>query len=124
MFAETGCAGIVIGRAALANPWVFREISAALVGNPLPPPPTLLDRVSLMTRHFLWAVALRGEHLACLQFRKMIDWYARAFGPCKRLRLSLKELSSVEEYHEVVGQFLEERQLIQTLEDSYPPLSI
>jgi len=111
MFAETGCAGLVIGRAALTNPWVFREITAVLAGEPLPPPPTLLDRVSLMTRHFLLAVAFRGEHLACLQFRKMIDWYARAFGPCKRLRLGLKELSSVGQYHEMVGQFLEERGL-------------
>src|SRR5581483_7683633 len=83
MFAETGCAGIVIGRAALTNPWVFREIRAVFNRGPLPSPPTLLDRVSFMTRHFLWAVTFRGERLACLQFRKMIDWYARAFGPCK-----------------------------------------
>ena len=111
MFVETGCAGLVIGRAALTNPWVFREISAAFAGDPLPSPPTLLDRVSFMTHHFLWAVAFRGEHLACLQFRKMIDWYARAFGPCKRLRLGLKELNSVAQYHEAVGQFLQERGL-------------
>jgi tRNA-dihydrouridine synthase B len=111
MFVETGCTGLVIGRAALINPWVFREISAVFAGDPLPSPPTLLDRVSFMTHHFLWAVAFRGEHLACLQFRKMIDWYARAFGPCKRLRLGLKELNSVAQYHEAVRQFLEERGL-------------
>jgi nifR3 family TIM-barrel protein len=109
MLEETGCVGIAIGRGALTNPWLFREINAALAGDPLPSPPTLLDRVTFMTRHFLWAVALRGEHLACLQFRKMIDWYARAFGPCKRLRLGLKELSSVGQYYEMVGQFLAER---------------
>jgi nifR3 family TIM-barrel protein len=112
MLAETGCAGLAIGRGALSHPWIFREIRAALAGDPLPQPPTLLDRVTFMTRHFLWAVALRGEHLACLQFRKMIDWYARSFGPCKRLRLGLKELSSVGQYHEMVGQFLEERDLV------------
>ncbi|MBM4256880.1 MAG: tRNA dihydrouridine synthase DusB [Deltaproteobacteria bacterium] len=111
MLAETGCAGVAIGRGALTNPWIFREISSVFAGFSLPSPPTLLDRVAFMTRHFLWAVKLRGEHLACLQFRKMIDWYARAFGPCKRLRLGLKELSSVDQYHDVVGQFLEERGL-------------
>lgn len=120
MFAETGCAGVVIGRAALANPWVFREIRAVFNGESLPSPPTLLDRVAFMTRHFLWAVAFRGEHLACLQFRKMIDWYARAFGPCKRLRLSLKELSSVGQYHDAVGQFLEERGLGSTISIATP----
>lgn len=109
MLEDTGCAGLVIGRGALSNPWVFREIGAALAGHPSPPPPTLLDRIAFMTRHFLCAVAIRGEHLACLQFRKMIDWYARTFGPCKRLRLGLKDLHSVEHYHELVGQFLSER---------------
>jgi tRNA-dihydrouridine synthase B len=109
MLAETGCAGLVIGRAALSNPWVFREIGALLAGHPPPPAPTLLERVAFMTRHFLCAVALRGEHLACLQFRKMIDWYARTFGPCKQLRLGVKDLHSVAHYHELVGQFLSER---------------
>jgi tRNA-dihydrouridine synthase len=109
MLDETGCAGLVIGRGALANPWVFHEIRAALAGCPPPLAPPLEERVAFMTRHFLRAVALRGEHLACVQFRKMIDWYARAFGPCKALRLGMKELNSVAHYHELVGRFWEER---------------
>jgi tRNA-dihydrouridine synthase B len=110
MLDETGCAGLVIGRAALSNAWVFREIGAALHGTPLPPP-TLAERVAFMTRHFLRAVVLRGEQLACLQFRKMIDWYARAFGPCKALRHGIKELSSVAQFHDLVCGFLKERSL-------------
>jgi tRNA-dihydrouridine synthase len=62
-----------------------------------------------MTRHFLRAVALRGEYIACIQFRKMIDWYARAFGPCTAFRLKMKQLSSAAQYHDLVGRFLEER---------------
>jgi nifR3 family TIM-barrel protein len=112
MLNETGCDGLVIGRGALANPWVFHEIRAALVGEPLPPTPTLAERVTFMTRHFFRTVALRGEHLACLQFRKMVDWYARAFGPCKAFRLGMKDLRSVTHYHDLVGRFLEERGLM------------
>jgi tRNA-dihydrouridine synthase B len=111
MLEETGCAGLMIGRGALVNAWVFREISAALAGATPPPTPTVTvtERVAFMTRHFLRAVALRGEHLACLQFRKMIDWYARAFGPCKALRYGIKELSSATQFHDLVGRFLEVR---------------
>ncbi len=94
MLDETGCAGLVIGRGALANPWVFHEIRAALDEAPSPPAPTLEERVAFMTRHFLRAVALRGEYIACIQFRKMIDWYARAFGPCTAFRLKMKQLNS------------------------------
>ena len=106
MFDQTGCAGVVIGRAAIANPWLFQEIQAGLNGLPSPPSPSLEERVAFMTRHFLRAVEMRGEKLACLQFRKVIDYYARSFGPCKPLRLALKELSSVDQYHDLVGQFL------------------
>jgi tRNA-dihydrouridine synthase B len=109
MLDETGCAGLVIGRGALANPWVFHEIRAALAGCPPPPAPTLAERVEFMTRHFLRAVALRGEAVACIQFRKMIDWYARALGPCAALRLGMKQLNSAAQYHDLVGRFVEGR---------------
>lgn len=110
MLAETGCAGIVIGRGALANPWIFHEIWAELAGVPLPPP-TLVERVMFMSRHFLRAVTLLGEKIACLQFRKMIDWYAKSFGPCSALRRGMKELGSAAHYQELVERFLMERGL-------------
>ncbi|MGH7961699.1 MAG: tRNA dihydrouridine synthase DusB [Candidatus Binatia bacterium] len=105
MLDETDCAGLVIGRAALANPWVFHDIRAALDEYPPPPAPTLEERVAFMTRHFLRAVALRSEGVACIQFRKMIDWYARGVGPCSSLRLAMKQLSSAAQFHELVGCF-------------------
>ncbi|MGE0684617.1 MAG: tRNA dihydrouridine synthase DusB [Candidatus Binatia bacterium] len=111
MLEETGCAGLVIGRGALANPWVFREIQAGLVGAPMPPAPMLLERVTFMTRHFFRVVTLRGERSACLQFRKMIDWYAKSFGPCSALRKGMKELDSATHYHDLVGCFLEDHGL-------------
>ncbi len=106
MLEETGCAGLVIGRGALANPWVFHTIQAGLQGTPPPPEPPLEERVAFMTRHFERAVQQRGEKLACTQFRKTIDWYAKSFGPCRPLRLAMKELSGVRQYHDLVGQFL------------------
>jgi tRNA-dihydrouridine synthase len=94
---------------ALVNPWVFQEIRAGLDGTLLPQPPPLTERVAFMTWHFLRAVAFLGEHVACLQFRKMIDWYAKLFGPCRTLRKGIKELGSVAQFHDLVKHFLEER---------------
>ena len=109
MLEETGCAGLVIGRGALANPWVFHNIQAGLLGHTAPPEPPLVERVAFMTRHFERAVQQRGEKLACTQFRKTIDWYAKSFGPCRPLRLAMKELNSRQHYCHLVGQFLEYR---------------
>jgi nifR3 family TIM-barrel protein len=108
MLDETGCAGLVIGRAALSDPWVFHQIQAALSGDLPPLLPTFAERVAFMNRHFLRMVELRGESLACIHFRKMIDWYAAAFGPCKALRLAMKHLRSVAQYYELVEHFLED----------------
>ncbi len=109
MLEETGCAGLVIGRGALANPWVFHNIQAGLLGHTAPPEPPLVERVAFMTRHFERAVQQRGEKLACTQFRKTIEWYAKSFGPCRPLRLAMKELNSRQHYYHLVGQFLEYR---------------
>lgn len=108
MLSETGCAGVMIGRGALANPWVFQEIRAGLDGTAPPPAPTVLERVAFMTRHFLRVVELSGEYVACLQFRKMIDWYAKAFGPCTALKRGIKQLGSAAQFHDLVGEFLAE----------------
>jgi nifR3 family TIM-barrel protein len=120
MLDETGCAGLVIGRAAVANPWIFHQIRAGLHNTPAPPAPSLEERVAFMTRHFLRSVELRGEKLACLQFRKVIDYYARSFGPCKPLRLAMKELSSVGQYHDLVGRFLAFRRQLGSWEQAGP----
>ena len=85
---------------------VFHNIQAGLLGRPAPPEPPLGTRVAFMTRHFERAVRQRGEKLACTQFRKTIDWYAKSFGPCRPLRLAMKELSSRQHYYDLVGQFL------------------
>jgi nifR3 family TIM-barrel protein len=120
MLDETGCAGLVIGRAAVVNPWIFHQIRAGLHNTPAPPAPSLEERVAFMTRHFLRSVELRGEKLACLQFRKVIDYYARSFGPCKPLRLAMKELSSVGQYHDLVGRFLAFRRQFGSWEQAGP----
>lgn len=106
MLDETGCDGLVIGREAVANPWIFREIQAGLNNTSRPQPPRLEERIAFMTRHFLGSVEMRGERLACLQFRKVIDYYARSLGPCKTLRLAMKDLNHVDQYHDLVGNFL------------------
>ena len=121
MLEETGCAGLVIGRGALTNPWVFHDIQAGLLGQPAPPAPPLAARVAFMTRHFERAVQQRGEHLACTQFRKTIDWYAKSFGPCRPLRLAMKELSSRQHYYHLVGQFLEYRSQHPLSPREHPP---
>jgi tRNA-dihydrouridine synthase B len=59
--AETGCAGAMIGRAAIEDPWIFREARALFAGEPVPPRPSDAERIAVFRRLMLENVALRGE---------------------------------------------------------------
>ena len=95
-FRETGCAAISIGRGALSNPFLFRQLAHWAEHGTPGPEPTFEDRVDLMSRHFHGLVDGRGERLACLQFRKIIKWYSHSIRPPKALYHRLINLASAE----------------------------
>ncbi len=61
MLAETGCDGVMVGRAAIANPWAMRSIRCALTGEPEPPAPVLGERIETALRHARWMIAAEAE---------------------------------------------------------------
>jgi nifR3 family TIM-barrel protein len=102
-FEETGCAAISIGRGALSNPFLFRQLAHwAEHGDP-GPEPTFEERVDLMVRHFHALVERRGERLACLQFRKLIKWYNHGIRPPNALYHRLINLASLLVFDETVA---------------------
>lgn len=102
-FRETGCAAISIGRGALGNPFIFRQLAHWAVHGHPGPEPTFDERVDVMERHFHGLVARRGARLACLQFRKIIKWYNHLIRPPKALYHSLINLESVTRFDETLA---------------------
>lgn len=76
-FKWTGADGLMIGRAAFGDPWVFAEAKAALAGEPVPERPCLAERIAVALRQFELAAQDQGEHIACLEARKHFQWYLR-----------------------------------------------
>jgi nifR3 family TIM-barrel protein len=102
-FRVTGCAAISIGRGALSNPFLFRQLARwAECGDP-GPEPTFDERIDLMVAHFHGLLARRGERLACLQFRKLITWYNHSIRPPKALYQRLINLASARLFDETVA---------------------
>jgi nifR3 family TIM-barrel protein len=103
MFRETGCAAVSIGRGALGNPFLFRQLEAwARCGDP-GPEPTFSERIDVMERHFRRLVDRRGERHACLQFRKTLKWYSHLIRPPKPLYHRLINLASAAVFEEAVA---------------------
>lgn len=102
-FDETGCAAVSIGRGALGNPFLFRQLAHwAEHGGP-GSDPTFTERLDLMAAHFHGLLALRGERLACLQFRKIIKWYSYSVRPPRELYHRLINLSSARLFDDTVA---------------------
>jgi tRNA-dihydrouridine synthase B len=104
MIDRTGCDGIMIGRAALREPWIFRRTHAYLTTGRLPAPPTAAERIDRMNAHFEHLVRLRGERAAVLIFRRRANWYATRLTPSREFRDRVRHLASAAEYRALVDR--------------------
>jgi len=105
MLAETGCAGVSIGRGAFYDPWIFRHTEHFLRTGELLPQPTFADRVQLMRRHLELMVGIFGETHGCRLFRKIAPWHARRFGPANWFNKRVVRLSSAAEFDEILAGY-------------------
>ncbi len=94
MIEETGCDGVMIGRAVRGRPWIFAEAKEALSGGPVPPAPSREETAALIRRHAAAAVREKGEHIAWQEMRKHLAWYAQGFAGASALRKAANTLSS------------------------------
>lgn len=83
---ETGCDFVMVGRGALGNPWIFRELVAAWKGEETPEPPTLEEKKAMMIYHFEEMLALKGEYGAVREMRKHVGWYLKGVPGSAALR--------------------------------------
>lgn len=93
MFEETGCDGIMIARGALGNPFIFREIKAALHGQPYQPP-TIMERLDIAARHLRGAVADAGETVGVREMRKHMGWYFKGIHQAARFKNAMNHAAT------------------------------
>ncbi|KAB2644339.1 MAG: tRNA dihydrouridine synthase DusB [Verrucomicrobia bacterium] len=99
---QTGVAGLMIGRAAMSNPWIFAEIHAALDGNKEFIPPTLQERCDLIRRHCMEEIAFKGnEAFAISSMRARLMAYTKGFPGARPLREKISCVSSLIELEEL-----------------------
>lgn len=109
MFNHTKCAGVMIGRAALSQPWIFRDTWSYLTTGVIPEEPTVQEKSAMLRRHFHNLVQYRSERAAIIEFRKRISWYAKTMNPCRPLRDPMREINSIADFDRVVDNFLDWR---------------
>lgn len=91
----SGCDGVMIGRGALGNPWIYRQVEAALEGNPPPPPPTLHEHKQALLRHM--ELTCRYEPNPLGPLRRIICWYYKEEKGAAEFRHKIHGAQSVDE---------------------------
>jgi tRNA-dihydrouridine synthase B len=105
---HTRCAGIMLGRGAFGNPWLFRDGQALLAGQPAPPAPDAAERFRVALDHARLALRLQGDtRKTVVEFRKHLGWYTRGLRGAGELRQRLFQIESIAEAESIFLQYLE-----------------
>lgn len=95
MLRQTGCDGIMVGRAARGNPWIFREIAAYLENGTILPPPDKQERKEMMLRHSRLQLQYKGEYTGVREMRKHVSWYTSGMPHSAQLR---QQVNAIEDF--------------------------
>jgi len=107
MIDETGCDGVMIGRAIEGNPWIFREAKQYLETGVVPPLPTLDERKSIMLRHLNDMVRLAGEDIGVLEMRKHLSWYTKGLQGGAEFRERINHMWGVGNIKREIAEYFE-----------------
>jgi tRNA-dihydrouridine synthase B len=102
---ETGCDGVMIGRAIEGNPWIFREAKQYLETGTVPPHPTLDERQAVMLRHLKDVVRMIGEDIGVREMRKHLCWYTKGLSGGAEFRERVNHLSGINEVRREIEEY-------------------
>lgn len=105
MLDETGCDGVMIGRAAVGNPWIFKLANHFLEnGRPLPPP-TMRERIEVCLEHARMMVGEKGETIGVQGMRRHYGGYTKRLSRSARLRNRLMRANRLEEVEKILQDY-------------------
>lgn len=97
LLGQTGCDGVMVGRASRGNPWIFREINSYLDTGVIPERPAREVVCDMILRHAKLLLACKGEYVAVREMRKHVAWYTTGYPHSARLRRMVNEMGTFDE---------------------------
>lgn len=94
---QTGCDGIMVGRASRGNPWIFREINSYLDTGVIPERPTGEEVCDTILKHAGLLHSCKGEYVAVREMRKHVAWYTAGYPHSAKLRRMVNEMETFDE---------------------------
>ena len=111
MFDTTGCDAVMIGRAALGSPWIFRQLNDYFEKGIITELPSSEEKLEIMRKHIELVVKYKGEHMGMLQSRKQLAWYLKGFKGAAKLRNEAGKVSTLEDMYRLIETAAEQSSL-------------
>lgn len=108
MFKYTNVDGIMIGRATLGNPWIFKHIINYLEEDEILKTETNSEKLDTIKRHFLMLLEEKGEYTAVREIRKHVAWYVKNMTDASRFKCLINQVETKEDFLEKVEEFFKE----------------
>ena len=106
IFAVTGCDGVMIGRAAQGNPWIFRRFREFLQTGVELAEPSLAERGEIILRHLDMLLQFKGDYIGPREMRKHATWYTKGLPHGAELRNLFNQAETREDFIRIVDKFL------------------
>ena len=106
VFRETACDGVMIGRAAQGNPWIFRTFRTFLETGAEPPSPTVEERGALLLRHLDMLIQYKGDYIGAREMRKHATWYTKGMTGGGELRDAFNRAETREDFQIIVEKMV------------------
>ena len=97
MMEETDCDGVLVGRAAQGNPWIFKQILYKLETGKDLPKPSIQEVADMVLRHAKMQLEVKGEYIGIREIRKHAAWYTSGYKNSSKLRGKINEVESYED---------------------------
>lgn len=107
MMKQTGCDGIMIGRAARGNPWIFRQVSEYMNNGTIIEPPSVEEICQMIKRHAKGLCEIKGEFTGIREMRKHFAWYTAGIKHAAALRNEANHVTNLEQFDGLVDRILE-----------------
>ena len=108
MLDETGCDAIMIGRAALGNPWLIKECVDYLENNIEPVEITKKEKLEMILEHLDRLIKIKDEKVAILEMRSHASWYLKKVPNTSNLKQQIFKVKTIDEFRKVIRNYMED----------------
>ncbi len=106
MMEKTGCDGVAIGRGAMGNPWIFRQINQLLEGK-VPEKPSPAEVLETSIRHMNMVCEFKGERIGVREMRKQLAWYIKGMKNSNEIKNKINTMEDKNEIESLLKDYLQ-----------------